>query len=1000
MTPLFTSLLRSSKVRAFALGALAAGTLSLSAPAFAQSMSDKAVESEIEFARGLARDWTFVELAQGVLDGVAANKPSDRMKGELALVRCELFAIGASRVDDPTEANALFERGYAAYKDYIDSNKTADNRDEAEAGLVKLSIDYSASIDAALEEAAGEEAETLSARKLELIEDAISLNSALVDELAGVKSSERTPDQNLRRWILMLQKGDLYSERTKLLGDPFSKESAIEAYEELSFDAGLASEFALRADAGIGNVYMSQGEPDIALEYYTGMVDNVLPMDPSVREEKLGWSDLPLEIKEKRFNYVELGMAGIQKAARASGQNDLGIEFGLFMYNMYRIEGFSLSTYGHEALLGIASTMVETGGFVGGDLGDGKGKWYATEEAMQAEVKRRNQRQSAVEFALQLVNQVAEDTSRSSTKVKAGKLLEEINSRPDIEISANQLLEAAKGKRLAQEWSGALGAYYAVLQRMDTMEQQERLTLGTEVYGGIAEVLRRQGRSYEAAVTYREAIENWPDILINTRHAKGWRSALKNWGDESGTKGTPEYERHLKLAEDAVIRFADPDQGPDDILYSQGNKALTRNDFDGALEKFRQISVGTPVYDPAQVRIGQTLVKSGNGGEGVRHLIDFIDNYATDPANAPGSPKGEDTRKESLARATYYLGVILHKSATSKFKKSDGSNVAGFNAVVSRTKSFAGDFPKHKHVAVVQSLLVDSHAKLGDAANAAIVLDQLVQAFPDSPYTGSAALDLYKTYEAKRETLAGADPKDEEAIDGLTRKMADSLAIYNGVAPRAGYIYLNNEADLWLQLQEWGTAKPVLERIVNLFQEDEKFGNRVVKFGIPDLAETMLELGEVNEAKALLTPFVFGADPILKTQRPVMLTASAMIGSVVGSGTNVKQNPGAGGTDEEFAYITDRLDRLAKLNEKWSCEWYEGKFISAYAYYTWGQRDDRKKDFAKKIIDNIVTFAEGDTQFTEVDTKCARPDVSERMRKRLGQGVLASRFRWLFARTR
>lgn len=1000
MTPLFTSLLRSPKVRAFALGTLAAGALTFSAPAFAQSMSDKAVESEIEFARGLARDWTFVELAQGVLDGVAANKPSAKMAGKLALVRCELFAIGASRVDDPAEANALYEKGYVAYTDYIDSNKTADNRDEAEAGLVKLSIDYSASIDAALEDAAGEEAEALSARKLKLIEDAISLNSALVDELASVKSSERTPDQNLRRWILMLQKGDLYSERTKLLGDPLSKESAIEAYEELAFDAGLASEFSLRADAGIGNVYMSQGEPDIALEYYTGMVDNVLPMNPSVREEKLGWSDLPLEIKEKRFNYVELGMAGIQEAARASGQSDLGIEFGLFMYNMYRSEGFSLSTYGHEALLGIASTMVETGGFIGGDLGDGEGKWYATEEEMQAAVKRRNQRQSAVEFALSLVNQVAEDTSRASTKVKAGKLLEEINSRPDIEISANQLLEAAKGKRLAQEWDGALNAYYAVLSRMDTMEQQERLTLGTEVYGGIAEVLRRQGRFYEAAVTYRETIENWPDAELNGRHAGGWRSALKNWGDASGTKGTPEYERHLKLAEDAVIRFSD-ELSPGGILFSQGNKALDKKDFDGALAKFKEITSEAPEYDAAQVRIGQTLVKSGNAGEGVRHLINFIDKYATDPANAPGSPKAEDTRKESLARATYYLGVILHKSATAKLKKSDGSDVAGFKAVVSRTESFASDFAKDtKRVPVVQALLVDSYAKLGEAANAAAVLAEMVEAYPDSSYTGNAALDLYKTYEGKRDALAAAEPMDEDAIDAVTRQMAESLAIYNGIAPKAGYIYLNNEADLWLQLQEWATAKPVLERMVNLFQEDEMYANRVVKFGIPDLAEAMLELGEVNEAKALLTPYVFGDEPVLKTQRPVMLTASAMIGSVVGSGTNVKQNPGAGGTDDEFSYITKRLDDLARTNEKWSCEWYEGKFISAYAYYTWGQRDDRKKDFAKKIIDNIVTFAEGDTQFTEVDTKCAQPEVSERMRKRLGKGILASRFRWLYARTR
>ena len=323
MTPLFTSLLRSPKAHALAIGTLAAGALSFSAPVFAQSMSDKAVESEIEFARGLARDWTFVELAQGVLDGVAAKKPSDKMAGELALVRCELFAIGAGRVSDAKEANALYEKGYLAYTEYIDANKTASNRDDAEAGLVKLSIAYSSSIDTALEDAAGEEAEALSARKLELIEDAIVLNSTLVDELGDIKASERTPDQNLRRWNLMLQKGDLYAQRTMLLKDVMSQESAIEAYEQLAFDAGLASEYSLRADVGIGNVYMAQGDPEIALEYFMGMVDNVCPMDPAIREEKLTWSELPIEIKEKRFNYVELGMSGIQEAARASDRKSV-----------------------------------------------------------------------------------------------------------------------------------------------------------------------------------------------------------------------------------------------------------------------------------------------------------------------------------------------------------------------------------------------------------------------------------------------------------------------------------------------------------------------------------------------------------------------------------------------------------------------------------------------------------------------------------------------------
>merc|ERR1739841_275988 len=100
---------------------------------------------------------------------------------------------------------------------------------------------------------------------------------------------------------------------------------------------------------------------------------------------------------------------------------------------------------------------------------------------MKKEVKRRRDQRGAVEFALQLVNQVAEETPVPATKIKAGRLLETINTRPDIEISANQLLEAAKAKRLAEEYDAALDGYYAVLQRMDTMEEADRRAFGAEV---------------------------------------------------------------------------------------------------------------------------------------------------------------------------------------------------------------------------------------------------------------------------------------------------------------------------------------------------------------------------------------------------------------------------------------------------------------------------------------------------------------------------------------
>lgn len=981
--------------RRVSLTTLLAASAAWAPSAWAQS-SESAIEAEIAFARGLARDWAFVDLAQGVLTDVSKQRPSERMAEQVELVRCELFAIGAKQLDDPAAANAMFEQGYEALNDYISSNPDAANRGDAEASLVALSEDYAASIDAALEEAAGEEAANLRTRKTELIEDAIARTETLIEELTNI--SDRNADQNFQRWTLMLSKGDLYAEMAKTLGGDITfSEGAIVAYEELSLDAGFGTEFDLRANVGLGTVEEAQGNHADAAEYFMGMIDQVLPLDPEERESLLGWSEVPRDIREKRFNYVELGIPGVQRSSRAVGDYDQALKYGLFLYNLYREEGFDLSILGHAALLEVAETLVETGGFVGGDLGAGEAKFYPTEEAMRAEVKSRRERRSAVEFALQLVNQVAEETPVPATKIKAGRLLEAINTRPDIEISANQLLEAAKAKRLAEEYDAALDGYYAVLQRMDTMEEADRRSFGAEVYAGIGACLRAQGRMWEAGMAYLEGVENWNDPEWNLRNARGVKASVTTYARELGLMEDAAIQRLLAQADNLIIENSEG-EGVEVITFNQGKKALDRGDFDGALEKFRELEPGQSPYDASQVLIGEALLKSGKVSDAVRHWTKYVDEYATDPANEPNSPSLKKNREDAVARSIYYIANILKKAADRSFEK-DGST-SRYAQVIARLESFHSDFSgQTKLVPVIEAMLVDAYAKTGQVEQASATVARLTKDYKDSRFTAAAAIDLYRTYDAQRKVLLAATDRDADAIQTVTQNMAEAIAVANEISADPSYGNLNTEANLWMELEEWAKARTGFERVIGKFKDDPKYGERVVKFGVVNLAEVLLELGEPAEAKALLEPYVFGANAVLKSTRPLVLTANAMIGGVVGSGTQVKQTPGAGGTDEQFDYVTKRLDSLVKQLDKWSGEWYEAKFTSAYAYYVWGQRDDRKKPFAKAIIDNIVTFAEGDTQFTQVDEAIADSE-SERLKRRAGNGVLASRFRWLYSRTR
>lgn len=982
-------------------------TLLLAATAWAPSAwaqggaSESAIEAEIAFARGLARDWAFVDLAQGVLEDVAKKRPSERMAEQVELVRAELFAIGAKKLSDPVAANAMYEQGYEALNDYISSNPDAGNRGDAEASLVALSEDYAASIDAALEEAAGEEADALRTRKTELIEDAIARTETLIEELTNI--DDRTPEQNFQRWTLMLSKGDLYAEMAKTLnGDALFSEGAITAYEELSLDAGFGTEFDLRSNVGLGTVEEAQGNMDAALDYFGGMIDQVLPLDPERREELLTWSEVPRDIREKRFNYVELGVPGVQRAARAQGDYETALKYGLFVYNLYRQEGFDLSILGHEALLEVAETLVETGGFVGGDLGAGEAQHFATEADMKKAVKRRRDQRGAVEFALQLVNQVAEETPVAATKIKAGRLLEAINTRPDIEISANQLLEAAKAKRLAEEYEPALAGYYAVLGRMDAMEEADRRPFGAEVYSGIGACLRAEGRMWEAGLAYLEAVENWNDPEWNLRNARGMKASFNTYSKELGIEEDAEVQRLLAQADNWIIEFttaAGEDGGIESIIYAQAKKAFERENYEEALEKFNQIEAGQAPFDPSQVYIGRTLVKLGRVGDAVKHWTNYVDVFAKDPTNEPESPSLRAARSEGLSRSTYYIANILKKSADKKFDASEGKDTARYEQVIKRVETFHEDFRGQKQlVPIIGGMLVDAYAKTGQVDKASETVTRLRADYPESKSTAAAAIDLYRTYDKQRDALLAAEPRDADAVKALTQNMADAISAANQISASPSYGNLSAEANLWMELEDWAKARTGFERVQAKYGDDEKYGERVVKFVLPNLGEVLIELGEPKAAFDLLAPHVFPPNDTLRSTRPVILAATAMLGQVVGTGTQVKQTPGAGGTEEQFQYVTKRLNGIADGLDKWSAEWYEAKFTSAYAYYVWGQNDDRKRPFAKKILDNIVTFAEGDTQFTAVDEAIKDSD-DETIKRRL-TGKLSAQFRWLYGRTR
>ena len=153
-------------------------------PLAAQQKSDAAIKSDIELARGLAADWQYVDLAEGVIEDLESGSLPDELASEVALVKCEIYAVGARRESDADRREELYTKAIDAYRDFIDKNPLSDVLPEAQRGYVDVCNQAALKMADRLPEATGEEAEELRRE----------INGVLVAKLADFGTARFVPE--------------------------------------------------------------------------------------------------------------------------------------------------------------------------------------------------------------------------------------------------------------------------------------------------------------------------------------------------------------------------------------------------------------------------------------------------------------------------------------------------------------------------------------------------------------------------------------------------------------------------------------------------------------------------------------------------------------------------------------------------------------------------------------------------------------------------------------
>jgi len=959
----------------------------LAAPGWAatQELSASQIEADLEFARGLAAQWGFVDIAEGVLDGLKGKNLTDLQKDRSALVRADLYAQSGRLNRDSAERRKLYDRALDEYKAFLSGRSNSSLREEAEGALVSTAYTYSQYLDQDLEEAVGEEATALRERQVQVLTETVSQTGETVNALEAL-GSERTTRQTQQMWRLMLQRGQMLAMIAKSLPDGESYyQLAMDALEDLAASAGDGTPGAFYAFDTMGQIYTDQAKWSDAALFYDSVLESTIPFDPAAWEAmKTEFELAPADIA-LYFSFVQLSVDGSIRAHAEMGDEATAIQRSLYFINTWKKEGVSLDRNGQEALLVAARTLLNSNGFIGGDVVKGQAQWFATEEEMKAAVRSRRDQTDTTNFAITLATEVNETTDFGYLRTRAQKLLAEIAETPGIVVWPQLQMEGLMGEYRSGNYDAAIEKARRLATELLAGDESTRLELMPTLYNVLGNIYNRQERPLEAAMAFREGVAKYAggDLEKDSASARAYNKLISSLVDP--TDANSPLTALVRESETLVTQHS---EDGDSVLYSAGEKLERRKEYEQAITKYKEVGLDNDYGELALVKIGYCQVYLKKYDEAITTFEHFLNDIVPDPQYDTESPRRKANRLQSLAIVEFYLPLCYFDKG--EFQKAIDI-LDGYQDRHRTQTSLCNS---------ALSLLMRSHLALGQTKEARSALEVLEALSPDSGVTSKASTTFY--IELKGLLEKEKDPAKRTAI---LREMAERLEVSNA-SGEPSYPNLWNEADHWLDLGENDKALEAMHKLYAAFKDttDPDLVDKIQQFVIPRYAELLMSKREVVAASNILTPLIeadIAADGKLKISRNATIVwVKTLTGWLEGGqdGKPIIEVPGTGGTEELFNYASDRLDLFARQRQSYSCEWFELKFLLAYTYYKWGAINSIKGDSVKTQL-NAIAVQLGKPNWDDVDDVCDK-ETDKDLIRRTGGHALRNYYRWLEERAK
>jgi tetratricopeptide (TPR) repeat protein len=952
------SVLLSAIAPSFVLGA----SLALAPTASAQDLSATRISDQIEYARGLASSWQFLDLADAVLNGLEGADLSGEQREALALTRADVFAAGARTIGDDSLREGLFNQALDSYSAFLDSYPASALVAEAQRNYIGVARDYSTHMSDLVEEAAGDEQGRLRSAIEERVARVLSNASEAIAKYEDI--SDRTESQENQLWNMRLDRGRLLLTlgRASKDGDGYLT-LAEDEMGEVAFFAPTDSSFPQQAFMVLGEVYLAKGQIADAADTFEYVAENSIPF------ERATWMDLREYLndpqKNFRWSYLEFVTPPMIEAHMQAGNTARAAGAGLHLLNMQNLEGFEVSARGELAMVAAARALFDAGGVVGGTPSAADYSWFQTEEEAEAKGFGKRSMRPALELALTLALDQSEG-SNSLAGARAKGLINDLIESPGLNFGPDVLMQAAKGAYDARDYEAALSAFRRVLTAVQGDPINSSL-FGGEVCWYMGDTYRRQGRLLEAAMAHREGVVSYAGN--QTRDGQNAKAAYDQFG--RFMRVDPESKLFKEMQQElAALVQIHVKAGETDVIYDLAKQKYAEAESNGrpatygeAAGRYAEVPESSKYYGVARSMVGLCYYKAGDLAKASESFAAFEDELAT-TADAAVRSQLEGAH----ARVRFFGGeVALDRKIWSK--------------ALETFASFPKDFPDEAefHDSALAKA-VRAAVELGQIDRALELMGQLSSRYPDSSQTLAATGYLFTPlWETYRTTETGSAERT-----AVLEPLSTVVELRNRLSKKASFDLLRIESKLWIELGRFEDALATLERINKVFADDETQAEKLDTFVKPDLGVVYIQLDRLPEAHGILAPLV--PDPDDKTAKsPSGDVVEAYIKSVAGwmkgTGSDPEVMSGIGGAAElekAYKWATKRSGNSAL--DAYTPPWFDARFLELWTLYQWSKVDTQHQANLRQILVTFKRDYGNDFEFM-TESGCD-PSV-------------ASRFRWL-----